>query len=199
MNLKVCYLLIAASVLPVMGADAVPYVGLEVFLSNSTGSLKGSFPSSGSGLGVFVDGKLRGGFGYIWDISCATSFSDRKLTLSDGSTANAKFDNYGTTLSGTYHVNKQDTGLYVLAGLGARRFQGTINFPASTPPPVPKSGFGGGAMANYYTCDTGVKLAYLAGVGFDFSKQWGVMVRYQGINSLGHTLATVESGVEFRF
>jgi len=203
MGMKRYCLYITISALPVIGADDGQYkvrFGIGTFISNPTGSLNSSFTSS-SGLGgsIFLIHQIGKGFDYLFDVSCDADYSDKLVASSDGNAVKVKLSSYGTALACTYHINKQQDGFYILAGLGARRFQGIAEFPAGSQSPLPKSGFGGNTMPTYLACDTGIKLAYAAGVGYDFNKRWGALIRYQGITSLGHTLATVESGINFYF
>jgi opacity protein-like surface antigen len=47
--------------------------------------------------------------------------------------------------------------------------------------------------------ESGTKLNMLAGLGYDFNKNWGVNAQYSFITVHGRTLGAVQTGLSYRF
>jgi len=204
MNIKQVFPLLIIACMHAKAADlGLPHwLGVEVFRSNPTGMLNTAYTSSaGTGAGVFIAFDMENGHEIRWDINASTTFPKKLQTDINGNTASIEFASESSTLSYAYHLNGSHYGPYVMAGLGVLSFHASADYPNSTAALLAKQDLGGDAIPTHtkYVCSSGPKLAFLIGGGYDFGKHWGVTARYKGIRSLGHTLATLEGGVNYRF
>ncbi len=181
----------------VLGAEDRPYrFGAEIFWSQPTASLRKAFSSSvGNGAGLYLDVDLGSGKGLRWDLGSLVLFPDKVLPgTPDPSQPKAHLLSTTSMLSYSWHVRGGRTGPYLLAGLGSRQFLGQADIAGA---PTSQGGAMPGQMR--YAVDSGLKLAYQVGFGYDFGKHWGATVRCVGSRSQGKTLATIEGGVNYQF
>ena len=100
-----------------------------------------------------------------------------------------------TMVSYVHHLQERERGAYLMAGLGAVSYSGgTWDSGSLEAPGMPGLKAGNGMFAS-----TGTRFAYQAGAGYDFNSTWGVNARYQGIQSQGRTLGSIDLGVTCRF
>ena len=203
MNKKIIYFLTFQFFRSLMAANHPFQLGLETFYSNPSGSLNGSFsPSTGLGGSLLLMTDLGGGHGVRCDLGSNALFSDKAMPGTAAvAIGDARLASESATVNYVYHFDKTSWGPFLLLGVGTRRFSGYANLAGDLPAGLPPNPLGGKAVPSYtrYACDTGYKLAFQAGAGYDFRHGFGVIVRYQWNRSLGFPLATVETGVNYRF
>jgi opacity protein-like surface antigen len=101
------------------------------------------------------------------------------------------------TVGYTYHLNGGTLGPYLLAGLGAKRFEASFDNPklvsgqASADDAI--------LTSNRFIADTGTQLAWVVGAGYHFIQPVGATIRCVGTQAMGHTLTTLEAGISVRF
>ena len=177
-------------------------LGNEFSICQPTGALNGNFASrAGYGISIYADEYFGNGHGLSWDIVNMVYFKDASIIQDyTGNKLNAKLNAWGSIANYTYHLKKTRIGPYAIAGLGLRKFIASAYDPGSNPPLTQPTNSGDSVNigSKCYVRDTGIKLSYQLGVGYDFNIHWGATIRYQALRSLGHTLATVETGVRFR-
>jgi opacity protein-like surface antigen len=187
------------SCLAVKSAECPIDIGVEIFWSNPTGTLRKDFTSDvGNGGAFFISKDLGGGHALRY-MSSLTMYPDKTLSGNSGN-LNSHLLAVGASFDYTYHLRKVLVGPYFLGGIGVRTFLGQANS-NSLPPPVPISEIGGNSIPAYtrYEWDSGPKLALQLGGGYDFNRHWGATIRYQWNRSLGYNLGTFEGGVNYRF
>jgi hypothetical protein len=199
MRARLYSLIIAAGCLTASASECPFDVGLEVFWSSPIGTLRNDFTSATGNGGAFLISKNLGGGHGLRYMSSLTIFPDKTFS-GDFGDLNAHLLAVGASFDYTYHIKRIPVGPYLLAGIGAKSFLGQANA-NSNPTPVPKSDIGGNSIPAYnrYAWDTGTKLAFQVGGGFDFNRHWGATIRYQWNRSLGYNLGTFEGGVNYRF
>jgi hypothetical protein len=186
-----------------LGAAAVlaaqaPQVGFQLLGSIPTGSMRESFASNtGYGAGVF--GGWEAGPGRVFRLaydgvwySKGAGGAAAKLPpgtlVAEGDRSSRS---HAVTLQYLCYPSGDDEGVYFKAGLGG------MNCLARSRATVVSQN---GERSTVDLLDeTGVKLATLAGIGFDFGRNWGVLAQYSFLTVDNHTLGAVQAGLSYRF
>ena len=178
-----------------------PAIGFQGLASWPTGSERSRFSSdTGYGLGVFADWEadagriIRLGYDGLWFPTYR-----RDDTLPGVSAANVqpggerRHRTHALMAQYLYFPSQDSEGFYWKVGAGAMnqvaRVQSDLTFGGAQPQTVRVTTLQ----------ETGTKLGVLAGLGYEFGKNWGVMAQYSFITENNHTLGSVQTGITFRF
>ena len=171
--------------------------GSEFFCSHPVGLLDSAYTYAAMpGVGIFYQKDLGSGHGLRWNVLSWTNSPNISNRYGEGMIA-TKINTTSSMVNYIYHFRGENKGPYLLAGLGVRACDTSVAFTKVGPGLFDTDK----ALRAYtqYAADTGWKTCVTVGGGFDFTNQLGLTVRCQGIQSLGHTLATLEAGFNFRF
>ena len=174
-----------------------PRLGDEFMFTNPTGTLKNAYTSSqGFGITIFSEWELGKGHGLRWDIIGYTRYPDTTV-MSNGQALQSTLSSMSSSLNYTYHLGRHPLGPYLLAGLGLTSYSGRVKMTGANPPQRVE----GPTVPAYsqYLASTSWQPAWLVGSGYDFNKMVGITVRYHAIQSMGHTLGTIETGFSYRY
>ena len=182
-----------------LGAEA-PHLGLQVTGSAPTGSMRTQFTDgTGVGLGVFADWEVDAGktIRLAYDGILYPNKRDQVNLASVGSVQILSTDNNrkphsnAVTLQYLLFPNRDNEGFYFMAGLGAMKYQekieSTVRLADTT------------VQSLDLVKDSGTKLACVAGMGYEFGKNWGVSAKYSFITVDNHTLGAAQAGISYRF
>lgn len=179
-------------------AAQAPQVGFQLLGSFPTGSMREGFASNtGYGVGVFAGwaagpGKvIRLAYDGVW-YSNGTGGASRTIPqaafVAEGDRSSRS---HALTLQYLYFPSGDDEGVYFKAGLGGMNY-----LTRSRATAVFQNGQQGTVdLLN----ETGVKLATLAGIGYDFGRNWGLLAQYSFITVDNHTLGAIQAGLSYRF
>lgn len=185
--------LLCASACCAMAFEA-PQIGFQALGSWPTGVMRSDFAANtGYGLGVFggwevgAGRALRLAYDGIW----YPHGGDAERPTGPLSEGDRKARSHCVSAQYLVYPSGDTEGVYFKVGLGAMNYltraQSTVTVPGS--PPV------GVTVLD----ESGTKLATLAGLGYDFSKNWGLLAQFSFITSNNHTLGAVQTGVSYRF
>jgi len=178
-------------------AIEAPQLGVQVLGSWPTGAMRSNFASNtGYGIGVFAGwevgaGKaLRLAYDGIWypHGGDADSVGLPSAAFTDN---DRKARSHSVTAQYLYYPSGDTEGVYFKVGVGAMNYLTQIKSTV-TPVAAPTADI---TILN----ETGTKLAALAGLGYDFDKNWGVMAQYSFITVNNRTLGAVQTGISYRF
>lgn len=179
-------------------AASAPQIGFQAMGSWPTGSMRSEFTTNnGYGLGLYggwetAPGRIfRLAYDGIW-------YSDGSRNEATGipsaaflSQGDRKSRSHAVTVQYLYYPSGDDEGVYFKAGLGAMNCLTRSRASAT---------FQGGQVGTVdLLTETGTHLATLAGVGYDFNRNWGVLAQYCFITVSNHTLGAVQTGISYRF
>ena len=196
--------LLCAAACCAMAIEA-PQIGFQALGSWPTGAMRSDFASNtGYGLGVFADweagaGKtIRLAYDGVW-YSQGGNAEFQVLPSSAFTETDRKCRSHSVTAQYLYYPSGDNEGVYFKVGAGAMNYltkaQATYTAPAMTrldgPAPAP--------VALTVLSETGTKLACVAGLGYDFNRNWGVLAQYSFITADNHTLGAVQTGIAYRF
>jgi opacity protein-like surface antigen len=178
-----------------------PTLGFQGLASWPTGSERSQFSSdTGYGLGAFADWEmdagrvLRLGYDALWYPSCR---KDRTIPGAAAANVAPGGDRHHRThsLMAQYlYFPSQDTeGFYWKVGVGAMNQLARVKTDLTFQGPQAQT------VGVTTLQETGTRLAALAGVGYEFGKNWGVMAQYSFITVNNHTLGAVQTWLTFRF
>jgi opacity protein-like surface antigen len=188
--------LLCAAACCAMAIEA-PQLGVQVLGSWPTGAMRSNFASNtGYGIGVFAGwevgaGKaLRLAYDGIWypHGGDADSVGLPSAAFTDN---DRKARSHSVTAQYLYYPSGDTEGVYFKVGVGAMNYLTQIKSTV-TPVAAPTADI---TILN----ETGTKLAALAGLGYDFDKNWGVMAQYSFITVNNRTLGAVQTGISYRF
>jgi len=180
-------------------AIEAPQIGFQALGSWPTGAMRSDFASNtGYGLGVFAGWEVGAGrvlrlaYDGIWYPHGGNSAT--QVLPSGAFTENdRKCRSHAFTAQYLYFPSGDTEGLYFKVGAGAMNYltkvQSTYTAPAPSSPPVGLT----------VLSESGTKLACVAGLGYDFDKNWGVLAQYSFITANNRTLGAVHTGVSYRF
>ena len=180
-----------------LGAEA-PRLGFQTLGSWPTGSMKSQFTAgSGYGAGAFAEWELDAGralrlaYDGVYYPTVHEASAWPSLPGLTGGESDQKCRSHSVTLQYLYFPRNDTEGFYFLVGLGGmaqtRKTETSLR-PVSGP-----------ALDLTTLQETGVKLACVAGLGYEFSRSWGVTARYSFITVENHTLGAVQAGISYRF
>jgi opacity protein-like surface antigen len=180
-----------------LNASERPRLGSEIVFSNPTGTLNRAFSSSqGFGINILAEWELGHGHGLRWDIIGVTNYP-RTTIYSNGQALQSTLSSLSSAVNYTYHLWGGPLGPYLLAGAGLTSYSGHADLPGANPPQ--RLGAPTLPPYNQVLATTSWQPAWLVGVGYDFNRNVGLTVRYHALQSGGHTLGTVETGLSTRF
>ena len=178
-----------------------PRLGLQALGSWPTGSMRPDFTDgAGIGLGAFADWEVDVGrtvrlsyegvfYPNEQDTRSLPGLADSGMVSTDN---HRKSRSNSLTLQYLYFPGQDSEGFYFMAGLGAmnylQRLDTSLVVSNSTP----------ALNITPYT-ETGVKLACVAGIGYEFGKHWGLSAKYSFITVNNRTLGAVQSALSYRF
>jgi opacity protein-like surface antigen len=177
-----------------------PRLGVQALGSWPTGSMRTQFTDQGgAGLGVFAEWEVDSNrtMRLAYDGVLYPSQRDTRPLANLGAVNvlstdnNRKGHSNALTLQYLYFPGPETEGLYLVAGLGAMKMHQKID---ATVRLVDTS-----VMDLSLSADTGVKLACIAGLGYEFGRNWGVSARYSFITVDNHTLGAAQASVSYRF
>lgn len=188
-------ILIAVSGLAASAAG--PHLGLQALVSEPTGSMRSQFTDrTGYGVGVFAD----------WDVSDQASLRiGYDATFYPGAQDNLLIPGLAATSasndrkfsSGTLSCQflqfpgLRGEGFYWMVGAGAtkqiEKTHSTADLNNHT------------VLALSTSQDTGTRLALMAGLGFEYNRNWGVFARYTFSTVDAHTIGALQGGLSYRF
>jgi len=184
-----------------LGLFAIPpTLGLQVTGSVPTGSMRSQYTSStGFGIGAFADWEVTFGAnvrlaydGVFYPGSTDGNLLPGMSPASVVSVANdRKYRSDTLSLQYLYFTNIRNEGLYYLVGLGAVRQTEKINTTAVLTNNT--------SLSLSPTQDNGTRLALMAGVGYEFGKNWGAFGRYTFSTVDSHTIGAAQAGLTYRF
>jgi hypothetical protein len=176
-------------------AIETPQLGIQALGSFPTGAMRNDFSSNtGYGLGVFADWEVGAGKGLrlaydgIWYPDSGNAAAIPGLPGNSYSQGDGKCRTHSLTAQYLYYPSGDREGVYFKAGVGA------MNYFTKTQVTLTPQNVGLTVLE-----ESGTKLATLAGLGYDFNKNWGVMAQYSFITVNNHTLGAVQTGVTYRF
>jgi opacity protein-like surface antigen len=191
------YGLLCAAACCAMAFEA-PQIGIQALGSFPTGAMRSDFASgTGYGLGVFAGWEVGAGkvfrvaYDGIWYPNGGRSDAFSALPSSAFTEADRKSRTHAVTAQYLYYPSGDTEGLYFKVGLGAMNYLTKVQSTLTVPPSAPV----GVTLLN----ESGTKLATLAGLGYDFNKNWGVLAQYSFITVNNRTLGAVQTGVSYRF
>ena len=171
--------LLCAAACCAMAIDA-PQIGAQALASWPTGEMREQFTSrNGYGLGVFAG----------WEVGAGRALRIAYDGIWYRSHDHAKPRSHCLSAQYLVYPSGEAEGVYFKAGLGAMNYLTRDDNPATNPP----------GDNRVVLVETGTKLATLAGVGYDFNKNWGVLAQYSFITSSNHTQGSVQTGISYRF
>jgi len=155
--------------------------------------------NNGYGAGVFAGWELgpgrvfRLGYDGVWYASSSRAAAGTGIPVASISAVqDGKPRSNSVTAQYLYFPSSDDEGVYFKVGAGASNLMIKGNddliFPGS-PKPVTITTLK----------ETGVHLACLAGLGYEFGRNWGVLAQYSFITVNNHTLGGVQTGISYRF
>jgi opacity protein-like surface antigen len=177
-----------------------PRLGVQALGSWPTGSMRTQFTDQGgAGLGVFAEWEVDSNrtMRLAYDGVLYPNQRDTRPMANLGAVNvlstdnNRKGHSNALTLQYLYFPGPEAEGLYLVAGLGAMKMHQKID---STVRLADTS-----VMDLSLSEDTGVKLACIAGLGYEFGRNWGVSARYSFITVDNHTLGAAQAAVSYRF
>jgi hypothetical protein len=95
------------------------------------------------------------------------------------------------TLQYLFFPSRDIEGFYLMAGLGAMKYQQKIDASVQLAD--------ASILTPTFLQTSGTRLACVAGAGYEFGKQWGVSGKYSFITVNNHTLGGVQAGLSYRF
>ena len=189
--------LLCAAACGAMAIEA-PRMGAQALGSFPTGAMRSDFASgTGYGLGVFGDWEVGAGkvvrlaYDGIWYPSGGRSTGLSQLPSGAFTGNDGKSRTHAVTAQYLYYPSGDTEGLFFKVGVGAMNYLTKIQ----TTYTAPLSPGVGMTVLN----ESGTKLATVAGLGFDFNKNWGILAQYSFITENNHTLGAVQTGLSYRF
>ena len=186
--------LLCAAACCAMAIEA-PQIGFQALGSWPTGVMRNDFASTtGYGLGVFAGWEVGAGralrlaYDGIWyphggeAAKASATFAER----------DRKARSHCVSAQYLLYPSGDTEGVHFKVGLGAMNYLAKVE---TTAAPGPSSPVVGVTLLE----ETGTKLATLAGLGYDFNRNWGVLAQYSFITSNNHTLGAVQTGISYRF
>jgi len=178
-------------------AIEVPQIGFQALGSWPTGAMRSDFASTtGYGLGVFAGWEVGAGrairlsYDGLW-YPHGGNVDSAGLPSTAFTEDDRKCRSHAVTAQYLYYPSGDTEGLYFKVGAGAMNYltkiQSTLTIPASP------------AVKVTVLNESGTKLACLAGLGYDFSKNWGLLAQYSFITVDNRTLGAVQTGISYRF
>jgi hypothetical protein len=154
--------------------------------------------NNGYGAGVFAgwelgSGKvLRVGYDGIWYSNSSRSAQNSGIPVASlKSVSEGKSRSHAVTAQYLYFPSGDDQGVYFKVGAGAMtcltKSKDLVTFQGSAPTTLTT------------LQETGVHLNCLAGLGYEFNPNWGVMAQYSFITVNTRTLGAVQTAVSYRF
>jgi opacity protein-like surface antigen len=188
-------ILVAASGLAASAAG--PHLGLQALVTEPTGSMRSQFTDrTGYGVGVFAD----------WDVSYQSSLrvgydaafypgaQDNLLIPGLAATrasSDRKFSSGTLSFQFLQFPGLRGEGFYWMLGAGATKQNEKTNSTAT---------LGNNTVAALSTShDTGTRLALMAGLGYEYNRNWGVFARYTFSTVDAHTIGALQGGLSYRF
>jgi len=178
-------------------AADLPRLGLSVHGSCPTGSLKEFTEDPGYGLGVFAEWELDSGsnlrlayegtvFRNTRDTTSLSGLPGGPFTFDD----QRKPRSHAVLLEYLYFPRHDNEGFYFLLGAGGMNYMARNELTGTAP-----------AVTAHLTTleETGTKLACVAGLGYEFTRNFGASARYSFITVNNRTLGGVQAGFSYRF
>jgi hypothetical protein len=179
-------------------AVEVPQMGIQALGSCPTGAMREDFTSNtGYGLGVFADWEVGAGKGFrlaydgIWYPNAGRADTIPGLQPAGYSQDDRRSRSHAVTAQYLYYPSGDREGVYFKAALGAMNYLTRSN--------VTLNVAGAQGVRLDVVEDSGTKLNTLAGLGYDFNKNWGVLAQYSFITVAGRHLGAVQAGISYRF
>ena len=184
-----------------LGATEAPRLGIEALGSWPTGSMRSDFADgTGLGLGAFADWEVDVGrtirlvyegvyYPTEQDTRSLPGLAANNVVSTDNS---RKCRSHALTLQYLYFPRQDSEGFYFMAGLGAMNYLQKINSTVVL-------GNNNPALSFTPYVESGTKLACVAGMGYEFNKNWGVNAKYSFITVNNRTLGSVQTGISYRF
>jgi opacity protein-like surface antigen len=178
-------------------AADLPRLGLSVHGSCPTGSLKEFTEDPGYGLGAFAEWELDTGSNLRLAYEGTLFRSTRDTTALSGLPggpyafdSHRKPRSHALLLEYLYFPRHDNEGFYFLLGAGGMNYQARNELTGILPT----------VTWSATTLDeTGTKLACVAGLGYEFTKNLGASARYSFITVNNRTLGGVQAGFSYRF
>jgi hypothetical protein len=179
-------------------AAEAPQIGFQAVGSWPTGSMRSEFTrDNGYGVGVYggweaAPGKVvRLAWDGIW-YSGSAQAPGAGIPAGDlVAVDDRKSRSHLVTLQYLLFPSGDDEGVYYKVGLGAMNCLTRGRATAL---------FQNGQRATVDVVDeTGTKLATVAGIGYEFGRNWGVLAQYSFITVNNRTLGAVQAGISYRF
>ena len=191
------YGLLCAAECCAMAVEA-PQIGAQVLGSSPTGATRDHFTSNtGWGLGVFADWEVGAGkvirlaYDGIWYPNGGHADAIPGLAANSYSESDRTCRSHAFTSQYLYYPSGNREGVYFKVGLGGMKYLTRINTTLNLP--------GAQGVGLTVLNESGTKLNMLAGLGYDFNKNWGVNAQYSFITVHGRTLGAVQTGLSYRF
>jgi hypothetical protein len=186
-------------------AVEAPQIGVQVLGSWPTGSMRSSFASNtGYGVGVFAGWEVGAGrairlaYDGIW-YPHGGDQGTAGLPSGNFSDDNRKARSHSVTAQYLYYPSGDTEGLYFKVGVGAMNYLTKIQSTVTIPNGPTLNGASPTTVQTTLLNESGTKLATLAGLGYDFNKNWGVLAQYSFITVNNHTLGAVQTGISYHF
>ena len=186
--------LLCAAACCAMAIEA-PQIGFQGLGSWPTGAMRSDFASNtGYGLGVFADWEVGAGktvrlaYDGLWYQHGGDS-GTQVLPSSAFTETDRKCRSHSVTAQDLYYPSGDNEGVYFKVGAGAMNYLTKVQAIYTAPAPT----------ALTVLAESGTKLACVAGLGYDFNRNWGVLAQYSFITLSNRTLGAVQTGIAYRF
>lgn len=164
--------LIAAAIGAALAAET-PRLGLTAGAAWPSGSTREVYTDgAGFTLGAFADWEQRPG--HAIRLALDGSFYPH----GEAGLGSSRAQTQALTLNYVFTPRLDMRGLYFVVGAGGMNLQKKD----------------GGSLQ-----ETGVHLAWTAGVGLDLNDRWGILARYQAVTSDGRNFGNITTGLTFKF
>jgi len=176
-----------------------PTLGLQVLGSVPTGSMRSQYTSStGLGIGAFADWEVNFGadLRLAYDGVFYPGSTDGELLPGMPPTVvtvsnDRKYRSDTLSLQYLYYPDARNEGFYFMVGLGAVKQTEKIATTAVLSDST--------TLSLNPVQDTGTRLACMAGLGYEFAKNWGAFGRYTFSTVDSHTIGAAQAGLTCRF
>ena len=178
-----------------------PRLGVELLGSWPTGSMRPDITDvAGVGIGAFADWEVDAGrtirlayegiyYPNEQDTRSLPGLAESGVVATDN---HRKSRSNSLTLQYRYFPGQDSEGFYFMAGLGAMNYFQKIDTTLASSSSTPAFNI------TPYT-ESGIKLACVAGMGYEFNKNWGLSAKYSFITVNNRTLGAVQTGLSYRF